>query len=94
MTTNNQKINKVIESLEKVKLETKQLIFNMSGSMTEEEIIQSFNQQAFDLFNLLQRITEKFGKRKESELMVTNYFLKMQQKLIIDYHLINLHLLF
>lgn len=54
-----QKLQNVIDALDKVPLETKQMIYDMSQNMTEKEIIQSFNQQTIDLLTLLIQITQK-----------------------------------
>jgi hypothetical protein len=87
-TTNEEQINKVIESLERVPQETKELVLKMALSMTELEIIQSFNQQTHDLFALLTVITKKLNKEKEYN--VTGYkilfdnALKFNTKLPLD----------
>lgn len=54
---------KVAASLEKVPMETKQMIYEMSNSMPKAEIVQSFNQAAIDFFTLLIRISDKIGKK-------------------------------
>lgn len=71
MTNNNldsSKITKVIEALEKVPLETRQMIFGMAHEMSISEIIQSFNQYAFDLFNTLITITKKMKQDKDYKI--------------------------
>ena len=60
-----ERLNKVIANLDRVPQETKQMIFNMSCKMSEQEIIQSFNQQAYDLFNLCALLVKKVGKDNE-----------------------------
>lgn len=62
---NQAQLSNVIESLERVPQETKEMVLNMALSLPELEIIQLFNQQAFDLFGLLISVTKKFGKEKE-----------------------------
>lgn len=71
MTSAEQQLNNVIRSLDRVKLETKQMIFDIGESMSELEIIQSFNQRAFDLFNILTDLTKKLNK--ENDYKVVSY---------------------
>lgn len=71
MTSNNQRLNNVIESLEKVNPEIKQMVYQMALEMSEMEIIQSFNQRASDLFTLLIVITKRLGR--ESEFKINGY---------------------
>lgn len=71
MANNNsdsKKMEKVIEALKKVPLETRQMIFNMAQEMSVSEIVQSFNQFAFDMFNTLIAITKKINKEKEYKI--------------------------
>ncbi len=81
-------IDNVIESLERVSQETKEMIFEMAKGMTEMEIIHSFNQKALDLFTLLITITTRMGK--ENEYKVGGYkklfdsAIKINTKLPID----------
>lgn len=95
MTSNNQqkineeRLNKVINSLEKVPSATKELVLEkMALSMSELEIIQSFNQQAHDLFSLLISITKKLNKEKEYNVsgykLLFDNTLKFNAKLPID----------
>ncbi|XWV25189.1 hypothetical protein QJ856_gp0583 [Tupanvirus deep ocean] len=65
VTTDQQRLTRVIDSLEKVPRETKQMVFDMAQSMTELEIIRSFNQQALDMFNLMIVITKRMNKEKD-----------------------------
>lgn len=71
MTDQNKRLDNVINALDKVGIETKQMIFNMSNNMSEIEIIRSFNQSALDLFNLLMEITTRM--KKENEYKVGGY---------------------
>ena len=68
---NRQKLEKVINALEKVNDETKTLILNMAKSMKEMVIIQSFNQSSLDLFTEILKITTRLGK--EGEYKVGGY---------------------
>ena len=87
-TPNQQKLDKVVNSLEKVSAETKKMVFNMANSMTDMEVVQSFNQTALDLFNLLVQITTRMNK--ENEYKVGGYKLlfdnavKLNKKMPID----------
>ena len=81
-------LKNVIKSLERVPQETKQMIFDMATGMSDLEIMQSFNQQAFDTFTLLIAITIRMGKEKECK--VTGYkvlfdnAVKINKKLPLD----------
>ena len=92
-TTNSQKdsnerLGKVVESLEKVTQGTKQMIFDMAKSLSELEIIQSFNQQSLDMFTIMIEITKRMGC--EDKYKVTGYkvlfdnALKINAKLPVD----------
>jgi len=63
-----ERLNKVIESLDRVPQATKQMVFEMAQSMTDLQIIRSFNQQALDMFNLLDAITKRMNKEKECNI--------------------------
>jgi hypothetical protein len=88
MTSNEQRLNNVITSLDRVPQETKQMIFSMTQGMSEQEIIQSFNQKALDLFTLLIIITTKIGKEDEYKMSgYKNLFdnaIKINAKLPVD----------
>ena len=72
MTNNNQqKLQKVIDALEKVNDKTKNLILTMAKSITEISVIQSFNQASLDMFNEVLKITNRLGK--ESEYKIGGY---------------------
>lgn len=62
-------LKNVIESLEKIPMDTKQMIFDMAAGMTEQEIIQSFNQQSLDMFQTLIEITTKLLLEKEYQFV-------------------------
>lgn len=85
---NEERLNNVIASLDKVLPETKQMIFDMANSMSELEIIQSFNQQAFDLFTLISNIVKRM--KIENEYKVEGYktifdsAVKINTKLPVD----------
>ena len=68
---NQQKLEKVINALEKINSETKTLILNMAKNMKEMVIIQSFNQSALDLFTEILKITTRLGK--EGDYKVGGY---------------------
>lgn len=57
--TDAERLANVIESLDRVPDYMKQMIFDMSMGMTEQEIIKSFNQKAVDLFDMVASIIEK-----------------------------------
>ena len=89
MANNNQeRMDKVVKALDQVNPETKQMIFNMAKSMKELEVIQSFNQQSLDFFNLSTAITRRMGR--ESEFKMAGYkalydnTIKMNIKMPID----------
>ena len=62
------RLEKVIKALEKVNNETIQMILNMAKSMSELEVIQSFNQNSLDFFNLTTSITTKMGVEQECKM--------------------------
>lgn len=62
---NNELLNNVVTSLDKVNDETKSMVFSLSKSMSELEIIQTFNQTAFDTFKLIDTISTKMNKQHE-----------------------------
>lgn len=86
--TSQQLLEPVIKALDRVKYETKQMIFEMANSMTEQEIIQSFNQQSLVLFNLMSSISKRIGKEREvgaSEYkLLFDKAIKINAKLPID----------
>lgn len=88
MAHEQKRIDKVVASLERVKQQTKQMVFNMSQSLTEFEIIQSFNQQTFDLFNTLYNISKKMNMEKECKIagykVLFENALKINVKMPID----------
>ncbi len=66
MTTNNsERLENVINSLERVPLETRKMTLAMAQNMSDIEIIRSFNQKALDLFNFMINVTKRLGKEKE-----------------------------
>lgn len=67
----NSQLDIVVKALEKVNNETNKMILQMCNGMNESEVIQSFNQQALDLFSKLLTITKRTGK--ESEYKVGGY---------------------
>ena len=81
-------LESVVQSLDRVPLETKQMIFNMSKGMSELEIIRSFNQQALDMFNLVISITKKVGKEREYQFSgykaLFDNAVKINNKLPVD----------
>jgi len=62
MANNDERLVNIVKSLDRVNDNTKKMVFEMAQSMTELEIIQSFNQQSFDTFNLLIHISRKMQK--------------------------------
>lgn len=64
-TNNNERLDNVIKSLDKVPIETRKMTLAMAQNMTEIEIIKSFNQKALDLFNFMIAVTKRLGKEKE-----------------------------
>lgn len=85
---NQQKLEKVINALEKINPETKAIILNMAKNMTDLATIQSFNQASLDLFTEVLKITTRIGK--ESEYKIGGYktlfdnAIKINAKLPID----------
>lgn len=81
-------LENVVKSLDRVPTETKQMIFDMSQGMKEMEIIQSFNQQALDMFTAVINVTKKLGKDKEYNFLgYKNLFdnaVQMNKKLPVD----------
>ena len=86
--SNDEQLERVVQSLEKVPEETKQMVLKMALAMSEREIIQSFNQQAHDLFSLVITITKKFNKEREYNVsgykVLFENALKMNAKLPLD----------
>ena len=83
-----EKINKVIASLEKVPDETKRIVLNISMNMSELDIIQAFNQQSRDLFDILDSITKKYDSQRDYKIdgykMLFNNALKHNVKMPVD----------
>lgn len=81
-------LNNVVNALERVDIQTKQMIFSMSCGMSDLEIIRCFNQQALDAFNILMGITTRM--KKEGECKVGGYkalfdnAIKINAKLPLD----------
>jgi hypothetical protein len=90
MTTNTdqQLLEPVIKALDRVSQETKQMVFEMARSMSEQEIIQSFNQQSLVLFNLMTTISKRIGKEREvgaaGYKLLFDKAIKINAKLPID----------
>lgn len=66
-----EQLNRVISSLDRVKPDVKQMIYDMSNSMSEVDIIQLFNQESLDMFALCIYISQKMGK--ENEIKIGGY---------------------
>lgn len=88
MASDTERLNKVINNLEKVPLETRQMIFDMSCGMSDLEIIQSFNQQSYDLFTIVAMIVKKLGKDNEFKVVgyraIFDNAIKINNRLPID----------
>lgn len=88
MLSDAERLQKVVNNLQKIPIETRQMVFNMSCGMSEQEIIQSFNQQSYDLFNVVALVVKKLGK--ENEFKVSGYraifdnAIKINNRLPID----------
>ena len=83
---NTEKLDKVIAALDKVPKETKQMIFDMSCGLTEQEIIQSFNQQTYDFFTCVASIAKKLQKEAEADgyRALFDNAVKINKKMPID----------
>lgn len=57
-------MDNLIKSLERVNPDTKKMVFGISQSLPEVELIKAFNQQSTDLFIALSAISKKMGKEK------------------------------
>lgn len=68
---NKEQLDRVIESLNRVNSETKQIVFKMAQGMNEIEIVRSFNQKSCDLFTILINLTKKY--RRENDYNVSGY---------------------
>ena len=90
MNNTSSRLEKVIKSLEKVNNETKQIIFNMAKNMSELEVIQSFNQNSLDFFNLTTSITTRIGVENECKMggykNLYDHTLKLNVKMPIDHY--------
>lgn len=64
-STDKNMLSNVIKSLEKVPANINKIVFDIHNSMSELEVIQSFNQQTLDLFSLVTFITNKMNRSKE-----------------------------
>jgi hypothetical protein len=64
-----EKIQSVMESLEKIDKKTNDMIMDIVNSMSSIEIIQSFNQAAFDMFNTTHNLTVKMGIEHEYKIV-------------------------
>ncbi len=62
------RLKKVVANLDKVNIETKQMIYNLSKQLSEIEIINTFNQQSLDFFNLCVTISHRMGKENEVKM--------------------------
>ena len=86
--TNQDRLNNVVASLERVPMEIKQSIFDMASNMSEAEIIQNFNQNASDSFNKMIEITTRLQKEKEYNMkgykVLFDRALKINAKLPVD----------
>ena len=60
-----EKMARIADALAKVKPEINQNIWEMARSLSEEEIIQFFNQTALDFFTFAIDGTRKMGKERE-----------------------------
>jgi len=94
MTTNQdqeqEKMNKVIESLNNVNDNTKQLVYNMASSMNDLEIIKMFNQSSLDFFILTAQITTRMGVEGKYKMgaykMMYDNTIKINAKMPIDHY--------
>lgn len=62
---NQDRLLRVVDSLDQVAQDIKQEIYDMSLKLDKFEIIRLFNQQAFDLFTIMATITSKLNKEKD-----------------------------
>ncbi len=62
---NGQQIDTVVNALERVHSDTKQMIFELCNGMTEQQVVQTFNQYALDLFSTITIISQNMGKSSE-----------------------------
>lgn len=86
--TDQERLSKIILTLDRVRPEVKQMVFEMAQGMTDLEIIQSFNQQALDLFTLLNTITVRLNRVNEFKIggykLLFDNAIKQNVKLPLD----------
>ncbi len=59
---------KVINTLERINDSTKNMILQMAKSMSEIEVIRSFNQTSLDFFNLIANVSRREGHEQKLKL--------------------------
>lgn len=79
------RLERVVESLAKVPQETNQMIFQIANNTSELEIIQLFNQEARDLFNILADITRRYNCEKQYK--IGGYSMMFEQALKVNHRL-------
>lgn len=81
-------LEKIANALEKVPIDTNNMVMEMAKSMSDTEIIRQFNQYSLDFFGALIEITRSLGKLKECGFEAYNQFLhiaiKTDAKMPID----------
>lgn len=87
-TTEQERLENVVKSLDRVNQATKQAIFDLSCSMSEMEIVQRFNQQAHDLYTMMNKIIKKMEQVNEYKISgykaIFDNAIKINAKLPID----------
>lgn len=81
-------LSKVVKALERVSLDTSNMIAGMAKGMTEAEIINHFNQSAKDFFNTTISVTKRMGIAREyggeAYLAIFENAIKMNGRMPID----------
>lgn len=81
-------LEKIITSLEKVDKDLQNMILNMSKSLSDIEIIQTFNQGCIDLFTNIAAVVKKIGMEKEIKFggykLLLENAMKINAKLPVD----------
>lgn len=85
---NDIKLKKIVDALQRVPNETNKSILDMATSFNENEIIQLFNQKAYDLFDNLLMITNSINPNNDYKISSYRYLLdtaiKTNAKVPID----------
>lgn len=88
MAAQQKQLQKVVNALEQVNMETQQTILQMARGMSDMEIIQLFNQESLDLFTVITDTVKSLGKENEIKFggykLLLENAMKLNVKLPVD----------